>query len=288
MTIDAASWFTEEWPGEKSAISLKVVRKLHEEKSQYQRIEVFETETFGKLLTLDGLVMVTDRDNFIYHEMISHPALYTHKNPERVLIIGGGDCGTLREVLKHPEVKQVHMVEIDERVTRVSEVFYPDLTESNKDPRAELYFEDGIKWVKDAAAGSYDVIIVDGSDPEGPAAVLFSEEFFKHCHRVLAKDGVMVGQSESRHREEGRLQGRRQPALPAVHLPVGLVDRHRRRQGPVRGAVPRTGRRQAFVQDALLHARHSPRRVGAAGVCGRGVEVRLWGMGAHLPPCPAV
>jgi spermidine synthase len=190
-------WFTEEWPGEKSAISLKVVRKLHEEKSRFQRIEVFETETFGKLLTLDGLVMVTDRDNFVYHEMISHPALFTHKKPERVLIIGGGDCGTLREVLKHPEVKKVHMVEIDERVTRVSEMFYPDLTESNKDPRAELFFEDGIKWVQNAAAGSYDVIIVDGSDPEGPAAVLFSEEFFRHCHRVLAADGVMVGQSES-------------------------------------------------------------------------------------------
>jgi spermidine synthase len=130
-------------------------------------------------------------------DRISHPALYTHTNPERVLIIGGGDCGTLREVLKHPEVKQVHMVEIDERVTRVSEKFYPDLTESNNDPRAQLFFEDGIRWVERAREGSYDVIIVDGSDPEGPAAVLFSEEFFRHCHRVLAADGVMVGQSES-------------------------------------------------------------------------------------------
>jgi spermidine synthase len=197
MTIQVDGWFTEEWPGEKSAISLKLVRKLHEEKSRFQRIEVFETETFGKLLTLDGLVMVTDRDNFIYHEMISHPALYTHKNPERVLIVGGGDCGTLREVLKHPGVKTVHMVEIDERVTRVSEMFYPDLTESNGDPRAEFFFEDGIRWVEQAASGSYDVIIVDGSDPEGPAAVLFSEDFFHHCHRALSSSGVMVGQSES-------------------------------------------------------------------------------------------
>lgn len=197
MTIQVDGWFTEEWPGEKSAISLKLVRKLHEEKSRFQRIEVFETETFGKLLTLDGLVMVTDRDNFIYHEMISHPALFTHKNPERVLIVGGGDCGTLREVLKHPGVKEVHMVEIDERVTRVAEMFYPDLTESNGDPRAQFFFEDGIRWVESAASGSYDVIIVDGSDPEGPAAVLFSEDFFRHCHRVLSPSGVMVGQSES-------------------------------------------------------------------------------------------
>jgi spermidine synthase len=197
MTIGNEGWFTEEWPGEKSAISLKLVGKLHEEKSRFQRIEVFETETFGKLLTLDGLVMVTDRDNFIYHEMLSHPALFTHSAPEKVLIVGGGDCGTLREVLKHPEVKKVHMVEIDERVTRVSEQFFPDLCSSNADPRVEFHFEDGIRWVQNAADASYDVIIVDGSDPEGPAAVLFSEDFFHHCHRALTPKGVMVGQSES-------------------------------------------------------------------------------------------
>jgi len=197
MSPGENNWFTEQWPGEESALSLKIKRKLHDEQSPYQRIEVFETETFGKLLTLDGLVMLTDRDNFIYHEMLAHPALFTHPEPKRVLIVGGGDCGTLREVLKHPDVEQVHMVELDERVTRVSEQYFPDLCESNGDPRVQLHFEDGIRWVERAEPASYDVIIVDGSDPEGPAAVLFSEEFYAACHRALAAGGLVAGQSES-------------------------------------------------------------------------------------------
>lgn len=191
------NWFTEQWPGEESALSLKIKRKLHDEQSAFQRIEVFETETFGKLLTLDGLVMLTDRDNFIYHEMLTHPVLFSHPDPKRVLIVGGGDCGTLREVLKHAGVEQVHMVEIDERVTRVSEQFFPNLCESNGDPRVQFQFEDGIKWVERAEPESYDVIIVDGSDPEGPAAVLFSEEFYAACHRALAPGGLVAGQTES-------------------------------------------------------------------------------------------
>ena len=108
------NWYTEEWSGQGSAISLKIKTKVHDEQSPYQRIEIYETETFGTLMTLDGLVMVTDRDNFVYHEMMSHPALFTHPDPKRVLIIGGGDCGTLHEVLKHPHVEWVEQVELDE------------------------------------------------------------------------------------------------------------------------------------------------------------------------------
>ena len=197
MSLPDNNWFTEEWPGEKSAISLKITQKLHEEQSTYQKIEVFQTETFGKLLTLDGLVMVTDRDNFIYHEMLSHPALFSHDNPQKVLIIGGGDCGTLREVLKHDSVKHVEMVEIDERVTRVSEQFFPELCESNNDPRANIQFDDGINWVRECNNEEYDVILIDGSDPEGPAAVLFSEEFLQACFHALKPGGVFAGQSES-------------------------------------------------------------------------------------------
>jgi len=196
MALDQ-TWYTEQWAGQGSAISLKIVKKLHDEQSQYQRIEIFETETFGKLMTLDGLVMVTDRDNFVYHEMMSHPALFTHPDPKRVLIIGGGDCGTLREVLKHPTVELAEQVELDERVTRVSEIFFPDLCEKNNDPRARLHFTDGIQWVADAKADSYDVIIVDSTDPVGPAAGLFSETFYRNCHRALRTGGIVVGQSES-------------------------------------------------------------------------------------------
>ena len=196
MSLDK-SWYTEEWAGQGSAISLKITKKLHDEQSTYQRIEIYETETFGPLMTLDGLVMVTDRDNFVYHEMMTHPALYTHPDPKRVLIIGGGDCGTLREVLRHPEVELAEQVELDERVTRVAEIFFPELCEKNSDPRARLHFTDGIQWVADAKPGSYDVIIVDSTDPVGPAAGLFSETFYKNCHRALGPQGIVVGQSES-------------------------------------------------------------------------------------------
>ncbi|HUW97997.1 MAG TPA: polyamine aminopropyltransferase, partial [Acidiferrobacter sp.] len=190
-------WYTEEWAGQGSAISLRVKEKLHDEQSTYQRIEIFETETFGTLMTLDGLVMVTDRDNFVYHEMMTHPAIFTHEDPRKVLIIGGGDCGTLKEVLKHDLIQQVDQVELDERVTRVAERFFPELCAANDDPRAHLYFQDGIQWVKDAQPGSYDLIIVDSTDPVGPAAGLFGQAFYADCHRALKPNGIVVGQSES-------------------------------------------------------------------------------------------
>ena len=196
MTLDK-NWYTEEWAGQGAAISLKIAKKVHDEQSTYQRIEIYETETFGTLMTLDGLVMVTDRDNFVYHEMMTHPALFNHPNPKRVLIIGGGDCGTLREVLKHKGVELAEQVELDERVTHVAEMFFPELCEKNSDPRARLHFTDGIQWVADAKPGSYDVIIVDSTDPVGPAAGLFSETFYMSCQRALRAHGIVVGQSES-------------------------------------------------------------------------------------------
>lgn len=197
MALDEKDWFTEVSEESGTAFSFKIKAKLHEEQSEYQRIEVFETEKWGRLMTIDGYIMLTDRDNFLYHEMMSHPALFTHAHPRKVLIIGGGDCGTMHEVLKHEEVETVHQVEIDERVTRVAEEYFPELTASNGDPRAELHFDDGIAWVKNAAPGSYDIIIVDSTDPIGPAAGLFSEAFYRDCLKALAPEGILVGQSES-------------------------------------------------------------------------------------------
>src|SRR4030066_2410834 len=196
MTLDK-NWYTEKWAGQGSAISLKIAKKVHDEQSQYQRIEIYEPETFGTLMDLDGLGVVPDRDNFVYHEMMTHPALFSHPNPKRVLIIGGGDCGTLREVLRHSEVELADQVELEERVTRVAEMFFPDLCEKNGDPRARLPFTDGIQWVADAKPGSYDVIIVDSTDPVGPAAGLFSETFYQNCHRALRARGIVVGQREA-------------------------------------------------------------------------------------------
>lgn len=190
-------WFTEVCEDSGSAFSLKVKHKLHEEQTSFQKIEIYETSHYGNLMVIDGFIMLTDRDNFLYHEMMSHPALYTHPKPDNVLIVGGGDCGTLKEVLKHPEVKRAHQVEIDERVTRLSEQYFPSLCESNNDPRAELHFVDGIKWVNECEPGFYDVIIVDSTDPIGPAEGLFNEAFYRDCYRALSEQGILVQQSES-------------------------------------------------------------------------------------------
>jgi spermidine synthase len=191
------NWFTEKCDAGRLAFSLQYEEKLHDEQSEFQRIEVYATKGFGNLMVIDGYVMLTQRDNYIYHEMITHPALFTHPNPERVLIIGGGDCGTLREVLKHPGVKKAEQIEIDERVTRISEKYFPELCESNDDPRARLMFIDGIQWVREAEDKSYDVIIVDSTDPIGPAEGLFSKPFFAQCHRILDDNGLIIQQSES-------------------------------------------------------------------------------------------
>jgi spermidine synthase len=190
-------WFTEQMLSTGTAFSLKIKQKLHEEQSDFQHLAMYETETFGNLMVIDGCTMVSTRDNFFYHEMMSHPALYTHPNPKRVWIIGGGDCGTLREVLKHPTVEHAVQIDIDERVTRLAELYFPELCESNDDPRAELKFIDGIKWVKDAKPNSVDIIIIDSTDPVGPAEGLFGESFYRDCVNCLADDGLLVQQSES-------------------------------------------------------------------------------------------
>lgn len=195
--IDTTGWFTEVYPHHGSAFSLKVKAKLYEEQTPFQKIEIFDTEWFGKLMIIDGCTMVTDRDNFLYHEMMTHPVLYTHPNPERVWVIGGGDCGSLKEVLLHPEVKQAIQIEIDERVTRLAEQYFPALCTANHDPRAELLFIDGIRWVKEAEPDSVDVIIVDSTDPVGPAEGLFNVAFYRDCLRCLGPDGILVQQSES-------------------------------------------------------------------------------------------
>jgi spermidine synthase len=195
--MNPTEWFTEEHLGAGSAFSLKIKRKLHEEQSPFQHHAIYETETFGNLMVLDGCTMVSTRDNFLYHEMMSHPALFTHPNPKKVWIIGGGDCGTLREVLKHSSVEEAVQIDIDEVVTRMAEKYFPELCESNNDPRADLKFIDGIKWIKEAAPNSVDIIIVDSTDPVGPAEGLFNEDFYRGCFAALSQNGILVQQSES-------------------------------------------------------------------------------------------
>ena len=207
MSNEHTFWFNEEHDYSGSSIGFRVTKKLHEEKTPFQTIAIYDTTDWGKLMVIDGCMMVTTRDNFFYHEMMSHPALYTHANPKNVVIIGGGDCGTLREVLKHKGVESAIQVEIDEQVTRLAEKYFPELCESNNDPRAQLLFIDGIKWMAEAKPESLDVIIIDSTDPIGPAEGLFNAAFYATCLKALRPDGIIVQQSES----------------PLAHLPL-LTD----------------------------------------------------------------
>lgn len=196
MKLDS-SWFTEIAADEGLALSLQGARRLHFEVTPWQTIEVYETDSFGTLLALDGCVMLTDRDHFLYHEMLAHPVLFSHPAPRRVLIVGGGDCATLREVLRHTQVESVLQVELDERVTRVAEEYFPELCAANADPRAELRFGDGIQAVHEAEDASLDVIIIDSTYPVAPEEGLFSESFYRDCARALRGDGLLAEQSES-------------------------------------------------------------------------------------------
>lgn len=196
MALDT-SWFTEPVDATGTAFSLKLGEKLVEEQTPYQKIEIFRTETFGYLMVIDGCTMVSTRDNFLYHEMMSHVALNSHPAPRNVVVVGGGDCGTLREVLKHPEVLKATQVEIDERVTRLAEKYFPELCEANGDPRAELLFIDGIKYMAECEPESLDLVIVDSTDPVGPAEGLFNAAFYTSCYKALRHGGILVQQSES-------------------------------------------------------------------------------------------
>src|SRR5690606_15499008 len=181
--MTAPTWLHETFEPTGSAIGFRVTRKLDEVQSPFQKIEVYESTDWGNVMLIDGAMMVTTRDNFLYHEMMTHPALFTHADPRQVVIIGGGDCGTLREVLRHPGVAKAVQCDIDEQVTRMAEKYFPELCESNGDPRAEILFDDGIAYMANCAPGSLDVVIVDSTDPVGPAEGLFNKAFFESCFR---------------------------------------------------------------------------------------------------------
>ena len=188
-------WFTER-ETDHLRVQCRIERTLHRERSPYQEIAVVESVEFGRMLVLDGIIQTSERDEFVYHEMLAHVPLFTHPRPERVLVIGGGDGGTVREVLKHPEVRRVHLVEIDERVVAVSREYLPGLAGALSDPRVDVRIADGIAYVKERRQ-AYDVILVDSSDPVGPAEGLFTAEFYRDAAAALRKEGILALQSES-------------------------------------------------------------------------------------------
>ena len=186
------SWYTEKHTKFLN-YSLKVKKWVHKEKSKFQEAVIFDSYEFGRVLLLDGLVMLTERDEFIYHEMISHIPLFTHPNPENILIIGGGDGGTVREVLKHKTIKKVTLVEIDKLVIDLSKKYLPFTACRLEDSKVEICIEDGIKYVA-KHKNEFDIIIIDSTDPIGPATGLFEAPFLKNVHKSLKPDGIMVAQ----------------------------------------------------------------------------------------------
>lgn len=188
-------WFTEKQTPN-LALSCKVRRTVHSERTPYQELAVVDTEQYGRMLILDGLVMLTEADEFVYHEMIAHVPLSIHEAPRRVLVVGGGDGGTVREVLKHQAVERVVLAEIDARVVEICREFLPALSSGFADPRCVMAIGDGVEHVR-AHQGEYDVIIVDGSEPIGPAEGLFGAEFFQLAAEALRPGGIFVAQTES-------------------------------------------------------------------------------------------
>jgi spermidine synthase len=189
-------WFTDK--DENQALSLRYTGEVfYDEKSEFQDVAIYESYAYGKMLTIDNMVMCTEKDEFHYHEMIVHPALQILKQAKNVLVIGGGDGGTIREIFKYPNIENVTMVEIDEKVIEASKKFLPTIACEFDNPKLDLKIDDGIRFVKESPAGVYDVVIVDGSDPVGPAQGLFSEEFYTNCQRVLKDTGILVAQGES-------------------------------------------------------------------------------------------
>ncbi len=193
------NWFEEQLETDKGRIAkIAFQRHLLSRKTPYQQIDVYETEAFGRMLVHDQVIMATEADEANYHEMIAHVPLCVHPHPKRVLVIGGGDGGTVREILKHDCVESVHLCEIDEQVVEICREYLPGMSAGLADPRVRCFFEDGAAFTA-ARKKEYDVIIVDSSDPVGPAEVLFQEQFYRDLHAALRHDGILVSQSESFH-----------------------------------------------------------------------------------------
>lgn len=193
-------WFTEKHTPDVK-LSIRVDRQLYSGQSEFQRIDVFESKEFGRFLTLDGYMMLTEKDEFIYHDMIVHVPMAVHPNVKKVLVIGAGDGGAIRELCRYPEIEQIDMVEIDELVVEVSRQFLPLTASSLDDSRVNIYYEDGLRFVRNKH-DEYDLVIVDSTDPFGPGEGLFTKEFYGNCYKALKEDGIMVNQHESPFYEE--------------------------------------------------------------------------------------
>jgi len=190
-------WFSEYYMGDDVKMSYKV-DVLHTEQTPYQKLVIMKNNSHGVIMALDGFIQVTERDEFFYHEMICHVPFAVNPDIKRVLIVGGGDGGTAREVSRYGSVERIDMVELDEAVVRACEKYMPQTAAVfSKEKRLDLKFEEGTAFVRNAADKTYDLVIVDSTDPEGPGESLFTAEFYRNCHRILRDDGILINQHES-------------------------------------------------------------------------------------------
>ncbi|WP_044294057.1 polyamine aminopropyltransferase [Robinsoniella peoriensis] len=188
-------WFSEQHTPHVK-LSIRVNRQLFSGQSDFQRIDIFESKEFGRFLTLDGYMMLTEKDEFIYHEMITHVPLAVHPCVKKVLVIGAGDGGVIRELTRYTGIEQIDMVEIDPLVVEVCRKYLPQTSCRLDDPRVSIFYEDGLKFIR-SRENEYDLIIVDSTDPFGPGEGLFTKEFYGNCYKALKEDGIMVNQHES-------------------------------------------------------------------------------------------
>jgi len=189
-------WFYERSFNNTFSMGWKVKKVLHSEQSKFQKIEVLDTEAVGKLLLLDGKTMVSDLDEFVYHEVMAHIPYMVSRKCENVLIIGGGDGGVVREFAKHKDIKRIDLVEIDERVIEVSRKYFPDCTSAFDDPRVNILSQDGFAFIQ-KKKNEYDIIIIDSTDPEDFASGLFTQDFYTDVYNALTEDGIMMNQTEN-------------------------------------------------------------------------------------------
>jgi spermidine synthase len=207
------------------ALGFRVTETLYHAQSPYQTVDVVETQAYGRLLLLDGAVMTTDKDEFVYHEMISHVPMLLHPNPKRVLVIGGGDGGTVRELVRHPEVESVILCEIDGLVVDACRQYFPKIASALDHPKVTVKIGDGVAYMANEAK-DFDLIIVDSTDPIGPGEGLFTHEFYTNVFNALNPDGIMVAQTESPFLHPHIIQkvyGMYQQIFPVVRMYTGHV-----------------------------------------------------------------
>lgn len=214
-------WFSEQHTNNVK-LSIRIDRHLYQAQSEYQRIDIFESEEFGRFLTLDGYMMMTERDEFIYHEMIVHPAMAVHPNVRTVLVIGAGDGGVVRELIRYQTIEQIDVVEIDQMVVEACMQYLPQTAQSFQDKRVHLIYQDGLKYIRKFEQ-AYDVIIVDSTDPFGPGEGLFTKEFYGNCYKALKEDGIMVNQHESPFYEEDAIAMQRAHKRIVDSFPLSRV-----------------------------------------------------------------